>query len=79
MVFDVSEMISVGKKLFRACYLYDSSISPSMWCFSLVAAVHCQESIETLNWGLGINTMEGREQKHQIIKKYSDNTTVQNR
>ena len=77
--FDVSEMISVGQKLFRACCLYDSSISPSMWCFSLVAPVHCQESIEKLNLGLGINTIEGREQKHQIVKKYSNNATVHDR
>ena len=73
---DVSEMISVRQKLFRAYYLYDSSISASMWCFSMVAPVHLWESIEKLNLGLGINTLEDWEQKHQVIKKYSDNTTV---
>ena len=72
-------MIFVGQKLFRACCLYDSSIPPSMCCFLLVAPLHCQESLEQLNLGLGINTVEGQERKHQIIKKYSDNTTVQNR
>ena len=29
--------------------------------------------------GLGCNTMEGREQKHQIIAKYAGNTIYQNR
>ena len=76
---DFSEMISVGKKVFRSCCLYDGSISPSMWYISLLAPVNFQESIEKLKLGLGINTMENREQKHQIIKKYSDNTTVQDR
>ena len=74
---DVSEMISVGQKLFRAYCLYDSSICPSMLCFSMVAPVHWQESVEKLNLGLGINTMEDREQKYQFIKKYSHNATVQ--
>ena len=76
---DVSEMISVRQKLFRAYYLYDSSISASMWCFSMVAPVHWRESIEKLNLGLGINTLEDWKQKHQVIKKYSDNATVQDR
>ena len=76
---DFSEMISVGKKVFRSCCLYGGSISPRTWYISLLAPVHCQESIEKLKLGLGINTMEDREQKHQIIKKYSDNTTVQDR
>lgn len=30
-------------------------------------------------FGLGCNTMEGREHKHQRIAKYAENTTVQNR
>ena len=50
-----------------------------MLCFSMVALVHWQESIEKLNLGLGINTVEDREQKHQAIKKYSHNATVQDR
>ena len=28
--------------------------------------------------GLGCNTMEGREQKHQMISKYAENSTYQN-
>ena len=31
------------------------------------------------NMGLGWNTMEGREKKHQMIAKYAGNTTYQNR
>ena len=50
-----------------------------MLCFSMVALLHWQESIEKLNLGLGINTVEDREQKHQAIKKYSHNATVQDR
>ena len=41
--------------------------------------IHCQELLKRFDLGLGINSMEGREQKHQQISKYSNNTTVQER
>ena len=76
---DVDDMITTGRHLFTACALYDGSVSPSLWCFALVAPVHCKELLSKLNLGLGSNTMEGREQKHQQIGKYAHNTTVQQR
>ena len=47
--------------------------------FSIVAPHHAKHLFHKLGFGLGINTMEGREQKHQQITKYSKNTTHQNR
>ena len=55
------------------------SVSPSMWCFSQVAPHHCSRLLNDFNLGLGINSMEGREQKHQKISMYAENTTVQKR
>ena len=76
---DIPEIILTGKKLFTCCSLHDTRITPSLWNFSQVAPQHCKDLIDNFNLGLGINSMEGREQKHQQIRKYSENTTVQQR
>ena len=77
--FDIQEMIDVGRKLFLSIALHETSITPSMWCFSVVAPQHCADTLAKLDLGLGLFTMEGREQKHQQIKKYAHNSTIQNR
>ena len=76
---ELSEMFMSGRRLFVCCSLYDVSVSPSLWCFSIVAPHHAKHLFHKFGFGLGINTMEGREQKHQQITKYSKNTTYQNR
>ena len=76
---DTIEMEISGQKLFRCAALFDTHISPSLWTFCQVSPKHTQRLLETVGFGLGINTMEGREQKHQMIKKYSANATYQHR
>ena len=76
---ELSEMFMSRRRLFVCCSLYDVSVSPSLWCFSIVAPHHAKHLFHKFGFGLGINTMEGREQKHQQITKYSKNTTYQNR
>lgn len=66
-------------ELFVACCLFDINLSPSMWVLCNVAPVHARETYKLYGMGLGCNTMEGREQKHQQITKYALNTTYQNR
>ena len=77
--FDFQEMIDIGRCLFKCCSLYDTSVSPSLWTFAVASPHHCIDYVKKLGMGLGINTMEGREQKHQQIHKYAHNTTVQER
>ena len=40
---------------------------------------HAKLTLSEYGLGLGVNCMEGREQKHQAIAKYLNNTTAQNR
>ena len=40
---------------------------------------HAKVCYDSYSFGLGCNTMKGREQKHQAISKYANNTTYQNR
>ena len=72
-------LIQAGRKLFVSCSLYDSSITPNLFTFAVVAPHHSLDCIDTIQMGLGINTMEGREQNHQKILQYSKNSTVQQR
>ena len=53
------------------------NISPSLWVFCNIAPHHAKEALLLYGLGLGINSMEACEQKHQKIKKYAENTTFQ--
>ena len=76
---DVDEMKQVAWKLFVSYAMYDLSVTPSLWVFSNVAPIHCEQLLTSVGYGLGINTVEGREQTHQMIHKYSANSTYQDR
>ena len=76
---DAEEMKKVGRALFKACCLHDFGVTPSEWTFCNVAPVHCKDLLERFGVGLGINSMEGREQKHQAIRRYASKSTYQNR
>ena len=76
---DLADMKRTGKALFKACCLFDSKVSPSLWTLCNAAPVHAEICVNKYGFGLGCNTMEGREQKHQMIGKYAENTTVQNK
>lgn len=71
---DIAEMERIGRILFKCCCKFDSKITPSMWNFTNVSPSHARECFQKYSFGLGVNTMEGREAKHQQIKKYSNNT-----
>ena len=75
----ISEMALFGKKLFQSCAIYDTNVTPSLWILANIAPVHAKQLFYRLGLGLGSNTMEGREQKHQQIARYSENATYQNR
>ena len=76
---DLIFMTKTATDLFKTCCVFDSKISPSLWTVCNASPVHAELCLKSYGFGLGCNTMEGREQKHQMIAKYSKNTTPQNR
>ena len=76
---DLSQMKHEGHLLFKACCIFDQKCTPSLWTLCNVAPIHAEQCLQNYRLGLGCNTMEGREQKHQQIAKYAENTTFQNR
>ena len=78
-VIDINVMKDAGRNLFISLCLFEKNVSPSLWNLCHAAPEHSKHCIEEYGVGLGINTMEGREQKHQQIEKYSSKATFQNR
>ena len=50
--------------LFKACCLFDQKATPSLWTLCNVGAFNAEQCFKSFKFGLGCNTMEGREQKH---------------
>lgn len=74
------KMISIGQKLFKLHCMHETvNPSPSLWTLCIVAPVHAKTLFEKVGLGLGANSMEGREQKHQKIKRYMHNSTIHER
>ncbi|XP_057297789.1 uncharacterized protein LOC130628799 [Hydractinia symbiolongicarpus] len=65
------------KLLFKSSCWYDVSVSPSLWTLCNCIPFHAESTLLCYGFGIGCNSMEGREQKHQMIVKYSNNTTFQ--
>ena len=75
----LSKMFVSGRRLFVCCSLHDASLSPN-WCFFSIVVPHQEKHLfHKFGFDLGINTMKGREKKHQQITEYSKYTTYQNR
>ena len=50
-----------------------------MWTFGYIVPVHTKKLFQKYQCSLGLNTMQGREAKHQRLAAYSKNTTVKNK
>ena len=52
---------------FSAAALFLGRITVSVWTMGYVVPVHAKKIFEKFNTGLGLNTMQGREAKHQWL------------
>ena len=66
------------KNYFNAAALF-VRVTVSVWTLGHVVPVHTRKLFDKYNTGLGLNTMQGREAKHQRLGAYCKNTTVKNR
>ena len=76
---ELGDMIESGKELFKASCLSETNTTPSMWVLCNISPYHAKTTLSLYGFGLGVNSMEPREQKHQRLKKYAENTTVANK
>ena len=74
------ELISlknVSHNYFVGCALF-SHVTPTTWTIGHVIPVHAEQVKHQLGFGLGINTMEGRESKHISLAKFATYTNHSN-
>ena len=70
------------QKLFLKCNNYfntnglfhGNAVCPTTWTVGYAIPYHCNQLFESIGYGLGLNTMQGREAKHIKLAKYVQNT-----
>ena len=76
---DITQLKVYCSNLFRACCLFTSSISPTIWSIGHIIPAHALEVFNKYQLGLNCVLMEGRESKHMAIGRYSTNTNFSGR
>lgn len=67
------------KQYFRANALFlPSMVTPTVWTLGHVVPQHTEQLFQIYHQGLGTVTMEGREAKHIVLKKLSENSSSKN-
>ncbi|KXJ10774.1 hypothetical protein AC249_AIPGENE5510 [Exaiptasia diaphana] len=69
----VSDLKQLCSKYLRANFVF-YSVNPTVWTVGLVVPSHTADMKAEYGMGLGLNSMEGREAKHQAIGKFAKNT-----
>ena len=76
---DITQLKGYCSNLFRACCLFTSSISPTIWSAGYIIPAHALEVFKKNPLGLNCVSMEERESKHMAIGRYSINTNFSGR
>lgn len=67
------------QQYFRAnALLLPSMVTPTVWTLGHVVPQHAKHLFQKYHQGLGTVTMEGREAKHIVLKKLSENSSSKN-
>ena len=74
----LSELNKCCVSYFNAAALF-LRITVSVWTVGYIVPVHAKKLFEKFKTGLGLNTMQSREAKHQRLGEYAKNTTHQNK
>ena len=52
------------QQFFNVCRLFLDGINPTIWTVGVAIPYHTSQLKEKLGYGLGLNSMQGREAKH---------------
>ena len=70
----LNELDKECKNFFTCCALF-LEVNPTVWTIGNVVPVHTRDIFQKYGKGLLMNSMEGREAKHQAISRYATNST----
>lgn len=62
------------QQFFNVLYLFLNGINPTIWTVGVAIPYHTSQLKEKLGYGLGLNSMQGREAKHVKLARYVQNT-----
>lgn len=62
-------------KNFFTCWALFLEVNPTVWTIGHVVPVHTRDIFQKYGKGLLMNSMEGREAKHQAVSRYPTNST----
>ena len=70
----VEDLEGLCQKYFTATRLLLDGVNPTIWTLGYAIPYHTSQLFETLGFGLGLNSIQGREAKHVKLAKYVENT-----
>ena len=62
------------QQFFNVLYLFLDGINPTIWTVGVAIPYHTSQLKQKLGYGLGLNSMQGREAKHVKLARYVQNT-----
>ena len=62
------------QQFFNANNLLLTNITPTVWTVGVAIPYHTSKLHQKLGYGLGLNSMQGREATHVKLAKYVENT-----
>ena len=70
----VENLKLLGQQFFVANSLLLTDVTPTVWTVGVAIPYHTSKLHQKLGYGLGLNSMQGREAKHVKLAKYAENT-----
>ena len=74
----LDELDKACNDFFTCCSLF-LKVNPTVWTLGKVVPSHARDIFTKYGKGSIINSMEGRESKHQSVTRYAQNSTYSNR
>lgn len=72
---DVECIRSECEQYFRCQAIFLNKVKPTTWTIGKAIPFHTAEMYKQVGFGLGLNSMQGREAKHSKLACYAKNTT----
>ena len=75
----LDELRTCCRQFFNAVSLLLSGVTPTIWRIDYVIPMHSDFLFQKFGFGLGINSMQGREAKHVCLQQYACHSCISKR
>ena len=70
----LAELKTCCNQYFTTQCIFDDGANPTTWTIGYAISYHVEQLFKESGYGLGLNTMQGREAKHIKLARYVENT-----